>query len=154
MLSKKHAPYFLKRGIICATLGLPLLGLSIAGITFSMPIMIALAGASSIICLYAGFDIYRKAFKALFLSCTVTIDTLFTLSTLVALGVSVASFFVPMLHFEFAMALLIFACRHLGKYLEATMTKRPGPRQSFCMDLPKEANKVDGEEKDEKMVTF
>lgn len=141
----KNSNYYLSRGIACALLGAPLLGLSIAAVPLTMPWMIGIAAASTLVCLVAGYDIYWQALKALFNTGSVTIDTLFMLSTLVALGVSIASFWVPMLHFEFAMALLIFACRNLGKYVESTLAKKVSSVRNFCMQLPQEARRVDEE---------
>lgn len=83
--------------------------------------MYVLSGLSTLLTLVLGFDSYRSAFRKLFHDKKITMDTLFTISTLTIIGVSIASFFVPWLPIMVEGAPLLFGLRHLGKAVEDSM---------------------------------
>ncbi len=129
--------FYLTRFIASFALGLPLLLMSSFAMPLSWPMMLSITIASLLVCAYAGFDIYHKAFKLWQSQKKVNADSLFTISTTIALGASLAAFFFPFFHFEFGCVLLTFASRHLGRYLEATMKSYINQNLDFMSRLPK-----------------
>ena len=139
---KALTEYYLKRAAASALLGLPLLLISALSITVSLPLM-AIFGLSSLaVTYYAGADIFTHAYKQFKKSRSLSVDTLFSLSTGIALTVSLLAFVVPVFSFEFSTALLIFASRHLGKYIEARMQQRVQRGLRLNERLPRIANRI------------
>lgn len=125
------------KALLCAALGLPLMLLSALGISLPISAMAAVATLSLAAMLYSGKDIYQKGILEATKTGTITMDTLFTISTFVAFSLSFAAFFIPGLAFEFETALLIFSSRHLGKYLESKMQQRISNKLDCLSRLPK-----------------
>jgi Cu2+-exporting ATPase len=105
-----------------------------------------LSGVCSAIIFYLGFDTYRDAFKKLFKNRAFTMDALFTISTLTAIGVSIASLFVPGLPMMFDAALFIFGFRHIGKTIEETIKQKVMSGLTFQKRAPKKIIKIVGTE--------
>ncbi|MBN9230210.1 MAG: cation-translocating P-type ATPase [Legionella sp.] len=100
--------------LICCTL-LPVLPFSA---------MIAIGILSTIATLGLGLRSYIEAWRKLYRSRTLTMDSLYALSTLTILGVSIASFFIPWLPMMFDAALLIYGFKHLGAAIENSIKKK------------------------------
>lgn len=108
------------KAILASGAGITLLILSIVGISMSPLIMIGVGVGSFLLLLFAGFHIYRDAIVHLFKGKTVTMDALFTLSTLLVFTISMVSLFFPALGLPviFHAALMIIGFRNLGKAIE------------------------------------
>ncbi|QMT58957.1 cation-translocating P-type ATPase [Legionella sp. PC997] len=101
--------------IIClATSGLPLAVVS------------SLAVFSTLLTLILGANSYHDAWTKLTKARTLTMDSLFALSTASILIVSVASLFLPWLPMMFEAGLLIYGFRHLGIAIEETIKEKIG----------------------------
>ncbi len=100
--------------------GVFLLILSLVCGTLSVPITWVIAVCSVILTLVLGIESLRKA-KTDFYQLKPGMDSLFALSTLTALGVSIAALFMPGLPMMFDVGLLIFGFRHLGIAIKDTM---------------------------------
>ncbi|WP_133127938.1 heavy metal translocating P-type ATPase [Legionella nagasakiensis] len=101
--------------------GVALLILSLTGITFSLPVMIALGAGSIVLSLILGAESYYEAIKKLTKTKALTMDTLFAISTFTVMLVSVAAFFFPWLPMMFEASLLIFGFRHIGIAIEESI---------------------------------
>ncbi len=110
-------------GAFGVTSGIVLMALMLAGITFSLPVMIGIGVISTIVTLFLGWEFYLNAFRTLIKSRELNMNTLFAVSTLTALAVSLAAFFVPGLPMLFDVGLMIFGFRHLGMAIEATVKR-------------------------------
>ena len=115
-------------GLLGLSGGAALLILSLLGVGLPMIAMYAIAGFSTVLTLYLGNQSYEAAVKKLVHSIKFTnklsMDTLFTVSTLVALGVSLVGLFVLGMPVMFDVALIIFGFRHLGRGIEDTIKKK------------------------------
>lgn len=134
---------YLFRAILCGAVGLPLMLISMLGLSLPFYAMIAIGITSSALTCYAGFDIFKHGILQPLKTRVLTMDSLFTISTLTALTLSVAAFWVPGLSFEFETALLIFASRHLGKYLESKMQGKVAQNLDFLSLLPSEVDRIE-----------
>lgn len=104
--------------------------------------MLPIAIISTIITFILGASSYRKAASIFFMNGGLHMDTLFAVSTLTALGVSIAAFFVPGLPMMFEAGLLIFGFRHIGEAIRESLEKRMGFQMRFQDKAPKKVNKV------------
>lgn len=86
-----------------------------------LAVMIPLASISTLLTIALGAQSYYEAWKKLVQSRTLTMDTLFSISTISVLIVSLASFFVPWLPMMFEAGLLIYGFRHIGIAIEDTI---------------------------------
>jgi Cu2+-exporting ATPase len=115
----EHENHWLK-----ATLGLVwgagLLILAIA--SFNIPVMAyyAITGLTTLMTLYLGSKVYQSAWNAL-LDFKWDTTTLYTISTLTIVGVSVASMFIPGLPMMFEAAPLVLGFWHLGEGIEHSL---------------------------------
>lgn len=128
--------HHLRKAIISGGLGLLLVILSVSGLVLPTAAMAAIGALTSVTLWYSARDILRKGLFGMINHGSMTMETLFTLSTLTALGLSFAAFFVPGLAFEFETALLIFGSHHLGKHIENKMKQRLSQRLNFKSALP------------------
>lgn len=107
-----------------ATLGLAwgaaLLVLAVAG--FNIPVLAyyAITGLTTLMTLYLGSAVYQSAWNAL-LELKWDTTTLYTISTLTIVGVSVASLFIPGLPMMFEAAPLVLGFWHLGEGIEHSL---------------------------------
>ena len=88
--------------------------------------MIPLVSLSVLLTLILGANSYYQAWSKLTKSHTLTMDSLFALSTAVIVIVSIASLFVPWLPMMFEAGLLIYGFRHIGIALENTIKEKIG----------------------------
>lgn len=110
--------------------GLIMLLLPVAACSFS--VMCVTAVVSSVITLGLGKESFLKAKGDLFKSTPKPgMDSLFALSTLSALGLSLVAIFVPGLPMMFEVGLLIFGFRHLGIAMKESMTRSMAAETSY-----------------------
>lgn len=136
---KKH----LFKALLLLPLGLGMVLLQALGVSFSIPVMVVFGGVSTTLCLFAGFEMYQTSWRKFYKNRHLSMETLFTLSTILALAVSVGAFFVPFFAFEFQAALMILGVRHLGQYLESGLKARFLNTTGFSARLPQQVNKYE-----------
>ncbi|CEK09752.1 heavy metal translocating P-type ATPase [Legionella hackeliae] len=116
-------------------------GLSLVG-------MAAIGAGSTALTLALGAPFYYQAVINLVKARTLTMDTLFTVSTLTVIITSLASFVVPWLPMMFEAGLLIFGFRYLGLAIEETITQNIGVEKLFKDRLPFKVKVIDEEERE------
>ena len=104
-------------------MGLPLIAMYLVGV------------ASSALTLYFGKETYKQAYTQLTKTKSLTMDTLFAVSTLLAIGVSCAGFIVPWLPMMFDAALLILGFKNIGKAIQES-AKQSLTEKSFQSYAP------------------
>ncbi|WP_298624133.1 heavy metal translocating P-type ATPase [uncultured Legionella sp.] len=107
----------------CST-GIGLLVLSLTLGALPLIAMIPIAGLSVLLTLALGARSYYDAWKKLVSTQTLTMDTLFAISTISVLVVSLTSFFIPWLPMMFEAGLLIYGFRHIGIAIEETIKEK------------------------------
>ncbi len=128
--------YWLK-GLIGTLSGAMILILSALGIPLPMLGMYAIGAISTALTLYFGKETYQHAVKEFVKAKTLSMNSLFTVSTLAALGISIASLFIPGLPMMFDAALLILGFKNIGKGIEESAKLRLEER-SFRDSVPAE----------------
>ncbi len=109
--------------------------------------MIAMAAISIPLTLALGAESYQDAAKKLVKTRALTMDTLFTISTLTVITVSIAAFFFPWLPMLFDAGLLIFGFRHIGFGIEDSIKQAIGLEARFKDRAPSKVKVwVDGKE--------
>ncbi len=121
------------KGLLGLLSGSLMLGLCLSGFGLPLLALYILGAVGTLLTLYLGKETYTEAFKKL-KNKELTMHSLFSISTLMAIGVSFASFFVPWLPMMFDTALLIFGFVHIGKAFEKS-TKRSINRASSYRSL-------------------
>lgn len=111
-------------GILGTTTGLALLIAFLASGGIPLAALIPIAIFSTLLTAILGARSYYDAWKKLTHSHTLTMDTLFSISTLTIIGVSIAAFFVPWLPMMFEAGLLIYGFRHVGLAIEESLKKK------------------------------
>jgi Cu2+-exporting ATPase len=134
---------YLFNGSLGLLAGATLLTLSLLSITIPPIPMFLVAISACGLVLYLGIDSYIEAFEKLFKAKTLTMDTLFTVASLVALGISLVGLFIPGLPNLFGAALLIFGFRYIGKAIEASAKKAVVSQISFRDRTPDEVSVID-----------
>lgn len=114
-------------GGLGSLLGLTLLISFLVIPSLPLTVMIGLASLSTLFTLILGASSFYDAWKKFIKSSTLTMDSLFTISTICILIVSVASFFVPGLPMMFEAGLLIYGFRHIGLAIEETLKEKIHP---------------------------
>ena len=104
--------------------GIALLILSLTMGGLPLIAMIPLASLSIGLTLFLGARSYSEAWKKLVTSQTLTMDTLFAISTISVIVVSLTSFFIPWLPMMFEAGLLIYGFRHIGIAIEETIKEK------------------------------
>ncbi|WED43490.1 heavy metal translocating P-type ATPase [Legionella cardiaca] len=112
----------------------------------SLGVMYAIGAVSTLLTLALGAPFYYQAIIKLLKSRTLTMDTLFTVSTLTVIGVSLAAFAFPWLPMMFEAGLLIFGFRYLGLAIEETITQKVAVEKKFKDRLPREVTVLATEE--------
>lgn len=121
---KKNTRSHLIKGILGSTLGAGLMALGMSGIALPVSVMYGLALGCAALTVYLGKESYYDSVKKLVKTHTMTMDTLFTISTLTVIGVSFASFFIPWMPMMMEAGLMIFGFRHLGKAIEDSIKQK------------------------------
>jgi len=109
---------YLIKGTLGTILGLVILLLCATGAAIPMIAMYVLGGISTLVTLYLGFNIYRSAALTFIKTRKLTMDSLFTISTLTATVASLISFAVPGLPMLFDVPLMILGIRYYGIAIE------------------------------------
>lgn len=106
-------------------LGLAVLILSMfLSASLSFPMLIVIALLSTAFTLLLGADFYWQAIKGLLNAGELSMDALFTISTITSLITSIAALHFSALPMMFETSLLIFGFRHLGLAIEEFMTQK------------------------------
>lgn len=112
--------------------GSAMMAVMLLGVTLAPWLHILLIGLGSAITLALGVPSYNKAFSALFSKKNkINMDSLFALSTIAAISLTIAHIFVPVLPMLIDAALMIFGFRHFGLWLEQTMKTKTLNKERF-----------------------
>jgi Cu2+-exporting ATPase len=130
------------KGIIGTLMGVALLALAASGVGLPFALMCTITMLGSALTLYLGWDIYRSAILALVKVKKLNMDSLFAVSTLTALGVSLAALFVPWLSMMLDAALLILGFRQLGLAMEESVRRKIVKGLNFCDRAPSTVLKI------------
>lgn len=112
------------QGILGCSVGIALLIAMLATGGLPLAAMIPLASISIILTLTLGANSYYDAWKKFVNSQTLTMDSLFAISTISVMVISLVSFFVPWLPMMFDVGLLIYGFRHIGIAIEETIKEK------------------------------
>lgn len=126
------------QGILGLVAGISLLVLSMVFPALPLGVMIAMGVVSVILTLVLGARSYYHAVHKLIKARTLTMDALFTISTLTVIAVSIAAFFVPWLPMMLEAGLLIFGFRHIGLAIEESLKRKMTLDKKFQQMLPPE----------------
>lgn len=129
-------------GIIGLALGVAFLLLSVfsGGIPLLALFIIGIVG--SVIAFILGLPTYIEAIKKLIKAKTLTMDVLFSIGSLAAIGVTLAALFVPGLCFMLDAAFLIFGFRYIGKLIEDAAKNKVMSDITFRDRAPKQIIRV------------
>lgn len=132
----RHSYHWLLGSVgLSAGLGLMLLAFFTGGLSF--PLMVALGLSSTALTVVLGYQSFVNAYVHARYSQTLTMDTLFTISTISILAVSLGAFFIPGLPMMFEAGLMLFGFRHIGLGIEEAINQTSGVQQHFTDRLPK-----------------
>jgi len=131
-------------GFVGTLTGMTVLMLSLFVSAMPFAALIGIACVSVPLTLILGATSYKEAVKKFFKTGALTMDTLFAISTLTVIIVSVTAFFVPWLPMMFDAGLLIFGFRHVGLAIEESIKKNIGIRLMFKDRLPAKVSRVQG----------
>ncbi|PWY54691.1 heavy metal translocating P-type ATPase [Legionella qingyii] len=134
-------------GVGCVS-GLVVLIICLATSGLPLAVMGSLAVFSTLLTLILGANSYYDAWIKLTKAKTLTMDSLFALSTASILVVSFASLFVPWLPMMFEAGLLIYGFRHIGIAIEETIKEKIGTAK-FQDRAPKSVRKKANQDFDE-----
>lgn len=115
-------------GAVGLTLGIGVLIICLVFPHLSLAAMAAVGATSTLFTLLLGTNSYMDAWNKLTKSKTLTMDSLFSISTLASLAVSVSAFFIPWLPMMFEAGLLIYGFRHIGLAIEETLKQKITPK--------------------------
>lgn len=104
--------------------GIALLITMLAAGGLPLAAMIPLAIGSTLLTIGLGVKSYYEAWNKLIYAHSLTMDSLFAISTIAVLVVSIASFFVPWLPMMFDVGLLIYGFRHIGIAIEDSIKEK------------------------------
>lgn len=137
-------------GVLGSLAGFTVLILSF--FTAGMPLgaVIAIGAVSTGLTLLIGAPFYWEAARNFFKQQTLSMDSLFAISTISVLTVSVAAFFFPALPMMFEAGLMIFGFRHLGIAIEESIKQSAGFRGRFQDRLPQSVIKISSDNTQEK----
>jgi Cu2+-exporting ATPase len=115
--------------------GAVLLALSATGFSIPAGIYYAITGFTSLMTLYLGHNVYRSAWNS-FRESKWDMTTLYTISTLSILVVSIASVLIPGLPMMFEAAPLVLGFWHLGEGIEHTLIDQINKKLDVLDCLP------------------
>ena len=122
--------------------GVTLMILSLVMGTMPLVLMIPITAMSVLLTLAIGAEFYKGAAKDLFKTRVLTMDTLFAISTLTVISVSIATFVFPWLPMMLDAGLLIFGFRHLGLAIEGSIEQTMEVSARFKDRLPRKVHTV------------
>lgn len=111
------------------------MALSLTGIAIPMLAMYIITGGSALLTLIIGAPSFIDAAKKLFKAKTLTMDALYSVTALTAIGVSIASFFFPMLPMMCSAGLLMMGFRRLGQAIEDSLKQKTKVKLDFFSRL-------------------
>ncbi|RUR09068.1 cation-translocating P-type ATPase [Legionella sp. km772] len=114
-----HENHWLQAGVGLLS-GVALLALSISGLNLSLLAYSLITGISSLTTLYLGSSVYQQAWQALRAK-KWDMTTLYAISTLTIVIVSIVSIFVPSMPMMFEAAPFVLGFWHLGEAVEHTL---------------------------------
>ena len=124
-------------GSIGVVAGIALLLMSLLTGTLPLMAMIGITAVSIVLTLGLGDEFFNKARIQLIHDREPAMDTLFAISTITVIIVSIASFFVPGLPMMLEAGLLIFGFRHIGLAIRDSLSQTIGLRKGFQEQAPK-----------------
>lgn len=124
-------------GAVSVLVGALLIAFSLSGLAVPLALIVTVVGLSSLLTLYLGLGSYIDAVKKLVKSKKITMDSLFMISTLTVIGVSIASFFVPWLPMILETGVLIFGFRLVGEAIKEWMREEVATKLTFKDRAPK-----------------
>lgn len=127
-------------GALGCVSGIALLILMLTMGSLPVSVMVPIAGISSLLTLWLGANSYYDSWIKWTKTGTLTMDALFTISTLSVLTVSITSFFIPWLPMMFEAGLLIYGFRHIGLAIQDSIKEKINPVR-FQDRAPKIARK-------------
>lgn len=137
-LKKQNIVPSLIKGIIGTAFSVVMMGLMMSGIGIPFAVMAGLVAINSALTFYLGYHSYKETINSIKTK-NLTMDTLFTISSLTMVGVSIASLFYP---FPMMMdSTLIFGFWHLGKALEHSLQSKLATPTTFKKRAPKQVEK-------------
>ncbi len=131
----------LVRGIGGLAFGFGLMILTWTGLALPASLMYTLIVLSSFATIALGMDSYIDASKKFIKSRTLTMDALFTISSITAIAVSIVHIFLPWLPMMMEAGLLIFGFRHIGRAIEDSINQRVTKQLTFKEKAPKRIEK-------------
>lgn len=129
-------------GLIGVGAGVVLMLVTLLTGTLPLIAMIGITAASIVLTLVLGAEFYNKARIQLVHDREPAMDTLFAISTITVIIVSIASFFVPGLPMMLEAGLLIFGFRHIGLAIRDSLSQTIGIRKGFQEQAPKFVKKL------------
>lgn len=145
-IEKPKQTYHWLQGSIGLSTGLGLMLLTFLTGGLTIPVMIGLGIASTALTFVLGYRSFINAYTHARYSGTMTMDTLFTISTLSILAVSLAAFFIPGLPMMFEAGLMLFGFRHIGLGIEEAINQKTGVQRNFTDRIAKTVKLKDGPE--------
>ncbi len=124
------------QGIVGCVAGLSLMMLCLLVGPMSLGFMLPITLASGALTLILGAASYERAFIEWTNAKQLSMDSLFAVSTIIVLIMSIVSIFVPGLPMMLDTGLLIFGFRHLGLALESSLTRSMQMNTRFVDRLP------------------
>lgn len=121
----------LSQGVLGILTGVGVMAFTMSGLNLPVTVMYGLLAGSYLLTGLLGADSYYDAGKNFIKSRTLTMDSLFAVSTITLMTVSIASFFYPVFPMMMEGGLLIFGFRHLGKAVEESLKKKMFADLSF-----------------------
>lgn len=121
---KNHGHNHFWKGMIGSIWGIGLFVISILSLNIPMVALYCITAASALMTIYLGHETFVSAAKSVFESKKLSTDTLYTISALTVIGVSIASFFFPWLPLMFEGGPLILGFMHIGEAVEHSLTNK------------------------------
>lgn len=116
---------------------IPLMGILAPSI-----LLYTIAATSIILTLALGWKTYATAFKQFYYSRSLSMDTLFTISSFATLGVSLAAFYFPGLPMMFEASIMMFGFKHIGQAVKSSYTDHINKNLSYQNLAPKKVKRL------------
>ncbi len=110
--------------------------LIITMLTPALPVLFAVAGFSTLVTLLISLPSFVRTTKDILAGAPLTMDALFSVSVLSALGVSVAALFISSLPMMFELGLFVYGFRQIGYAIEETMKDKIRVNKTFVQMTP------------------
>ncbi len=141
-----HEKYEWQKGIAGVLWGVGLMLLALLNYDPSSIIKYCITGATALVTLYLGKGTYKSAYDKFFNAKKwdekFTMDTLYTISTLTIMIVSIAGLFIPNLPHMFEAAPFILGLSYLGKHIESSLKRKVEKTIKITDIAPKFVSKI------------